>query len=367
MALRIPLLDLKPQLRELGPQLERRVQEVLRSGQFILGPHVAAFEEECADYLGVRHAVGLNSGTDGLTIALRALEIGPGDEVITSSFTFFATAEVIRGVGAVPVFADIQPESFCLDPAAVRSKIGPRTRAILPVHIFGHAADMEALLALAEEHGLAVIEDNAQGFGGTYRGRKLGSLGTAAAFSFFPSKNLAAFGDAGLLATNDERLAELARALRQHGAIERDVHIRLGYNSRLDELQAALLRVKLPHIDRWAEARRHVAKEYTQRLSAIRGIVPPATAPHVGHAYNLYTIRVLEGRRDVVKKALDDAGIGNGAYYAKPLHKMPLYASQAACLPATDQASAEVLSLPIWPELDVESIHEITTCIAAAL
>jgi dTDP-4-amino-4,6-dideoxygalactose transaminase len=309
----------------------------------------------------------MNSGTDALLIGLHALGIQPGDEVITTSFTFFATAEAISRVGATPVFVDIVPDTFEMDTEALASAIGPRTRAILPVHIFGQAVDMNPLLAFAEEHGLAVLEDVAQAFGGTYEGRKLGSLGDGGAFSFYPSKNLGAYGDGGLLATNDDIVARRARALREHGSLRRYAHEMLGYNSRLDELQAAILRVKLPHVDGWNQARRRVAREYNERLSAIPRIGIPVEAGFASHVYHQYTVRILEDRRDQVQRALEDKEIGSAVHYPRPVHELPPYADRRAQLPQTELACKQVLSLPIWPELDSQTLTEVTDTLASAL
>ncbi len=367
MSPKIPMLDLRPEIDVLWPELQRCISEVLRSGRFILGPNVEAFEQECAAYLGVRHAVGLNSGTDALLIGLRALGIERGDEVITAAFSFFATAEAVTHTGARPVFVDIHPDTFGIDPEAVRAAVGPRTRAIVPVHLFGHAVDMDPLLSIAEEHNLAVLEDVAQAFGGAYKGRKLGSLGAAGAFSFFPAKNLGAFGDGGLLATDDENIANQARALRAHGSLKRYVHSSVGYNSRLDELQAAILRVKLPHVDSWNEARRRVAKEYDERLKTIAALRLPVDASYATHVYNQYTIRIRDGWRDRIKQDLEAAGISSAIHYPNPLHTLPMYADRGVQLPASEQASREVLSLPMFPTLPSDSIEKITAAISARL
>ncbi|MFQ5515302.1 MAG: DegT/DnrJ/EryC1/StrS family aminotransferase [Myxococcota bacterium] len=367
MSQKIPMLDLRAQVDTLWKELETTLHAVLRSGRFILGPNVAEFERECSQALGVRECVGVNSGTDALILALRALDIGPGDEVITSAFTFFATAEAIASVGAQPIFADISPESFCLDPESVRASLSPRTRAILPVHLFGHAADMDALLDLAGSHGLRLIEDVAQAFGGRHRDRPLGSLGDAAAFSFFPSKNLGAFGDAGLLATPHSQVAERARALREHGARGRGLHEAVGYNSRLDEIQAAVLRVKLPHLERWNESRRALAHEYDRRLATIPEVRTPQEADYAQHVYNLYTVRLPAERREDVRESLAARGIGAVAHYSRPLHQLDIFGADAQRLPATEQAAREVLSLPLWPELPAEALAEVVAALRDAL
>jgi len=365
----VPLLDLGPQYRALRPALLAAIEHVCQSQQFILGEEVAAFEAEVAQYLGVAHAIGVNSGTDALVIALRALGIGPGDEVITTPFSFFATAEAISLVGATPVFADIEAESFNLDPRAVAAQITSRTRAILPVHLFGCPAAMGAILELAERQGLAVIEDAAQAFGAQYwspcaschnqachpttqmrlHGRYVGTLGTVGAFSFYPSKNLGAYGDGGLIVTNDAHLAERARKLRSHGSLVPYQNEMLGYNSRLDALQAAILLVKLPYVAEWNTARRRLAERYTARLAQLPGVVPPAITP--GHVFHQYTVRLPQERRDAIQQALYAQGIKTMVYYPLPIHQLPVYAGRFPSQPISEAVAREVLSLPIWPEM----------------
>ncbi len=351
MSTRIPVLDLAPEIDALWDELQAALGRVLRSGQFILGPEVKAFEDEVAAYLGVRHAIGVNSGTDALVIALRAAGIRCGDEVITSPFTFIATAEAASLIGATPVFVDIDPATFNLDPRQVARRITPRTRAIIPVHLYGQAADMDPIMELAVRHELRVVEDVAQAFGGRYRGRMLGTIGLAGAFSFFPSKNLGAFGDAGLIATNDDQLAETARMLRAHGSRRKYYNEILGYNSRLDALQAAILRVKLPHIEESIAGRRRAAEYYTRRLAEIPGVTPPPEAPYATHVYHQYTVRIAAGRRDAVQARLTERGIGTMVYYPVPVHQLPVYADRPYDLPNARQAADEVLSLPIWPQI----------------
>jgi dTDP-4-amino-4,6-dideoxygalactose transaminase len=362
---KIPVLDLTPELANLRGELNVAIQRVLLSGQFIMGPEVAAFEAEVAEYLGVGHAVGVNSGTDALVIGLKALGIGPGDEVVTTPFTFFATAEAISQVGAVPVFVDIDPETYNIDPALLEEKITTRTRAILPVHLFGQAAEMDPILSLAEERGLKVLEDVAQAFGGDYRGRKLGTLGHAGAFSFFPSKNLGAYGDGGLLTTSDARVAEVARMLRAHGAKEKYRNELVGYNSRLDELQAAVLRVKLPHVDEWNRGRREVAQRYSKIFEGLPSVVRPREAPHRLHVYHQYTVRIREGKRDDLRKRLAERGVGTMIYYPVPVHRLPVYlhaqAYAKAHFPISEAAADEVLSLPMGPYLSNEDTRYVAT------
>jgi dTDP-4-amino-4,6-dideoxygalactose transaminase len=362
----LPMLDLAPQLEALGDALERAVAGVVRSGQYILGPHVEAFEREAADYLGVAHAVGVGSGTDALVIALRSLGVGPGDEVIVPSFTFFATAEAVSLVGATPVFADIDPATCTLDPADAARRVGARTRALLPVHLYGQPADLDALVELAQSRGLWLIEDAAQAFGATWRGRRAGSFGHAAAFSFFPSKNLGAAGDAGMLVTNDAAVAERARMLRVHGSRTRYLHESIGYTARLDEIQAAVLRVKLPHLDAWNARRRSVASHYSDALRGAAGVQLPRIAPHAEHVFHQYTIRVPAGARTAVVDALAAQRIASQIYYPIPVHRAPPYAG-GQLLPETERAAAEVLSLPIWPELEKSEIARVAGVLAGAL
>lgn len=362
---KIPLLDLSPEIDELWDELNEAIQEVLRSGQFILGPAVKAFEEEVAAYLGVKHAVGLNSGTDALVIGLRALGVGPGDEVILPSFTFFATAESVSLLGATPVFVDVDLATYNLDVARVEATVTERTKVIIPVHLFGQPVDMTALMAVAKRHELKVLEDCAQSFGAVYEGRKTGTIGHAGAFSFFPSKNLGAYGDGGLLATMDDAIAEEARKLRAHGSLRKYYNETVGYNSRLDALQAAILRVKLPRIDAYNEGRRRVAQRYTDVFRGVDGIVSPKVVD--GHVFHQYTVRVLGGRRDAVQKALEEWGVNTMVYYPVPCHRLPLYANRGLTLPDSEQLSAEVLSLPIWPQMTEEVQYQVVEGVARIL
>jgi dTDP-4-amino-4,6-dideoxygalactose transaminase len=357
----IPILDLAPELGEVASELDAAWRRVVASGQFILGPEVEALEREVASYLGVKHAVGVNSGTDALVIALRGLGVGPGDEVVTSPFTFFATSESIDAVGASPVFVDIDPESFALRPDLVERAVGPRTKAILPVHLFGHAADMGPILALARSAGLVVLEDVAQALGGSVNGRKLGALGAAGAFSFFPSKNLGGLGDGGLIGTDDAALADRVRMLRGHGSRRKYFNETTGYNSRLDALQAACLRVKLPRLDAWNGLRRAAASRYRDLLSGIPGISLPTERTGVCHVYHQFTIRVRDGRRDALQAALSAAGIGTMVYYPKALHQLPVYAGRFGAFPEAEAAAREVLSLPLWPRIEPSAQERVAT------
>ncbi|MBS3975460.1 MAG: DegT/DnrJ/EryC1/StrS family aminotransferase [Syntrophomonadaceae bacterium] len=352
MPVKIPVLDLKPEIEFLWDDLLSAIEGVLKSGHFIMGPNVNAFEAEVAAYLGVKHAIGVNSGTDALVIGLKAAGIAPGDEVITTPFTFFATAEAVSLLGATPVFVDIDPETFNIDVDLIEPAITPSTRAILPVHLYGQAASMDPIMHLAEKYQLKVIEDTAQAFGGEYRGKKLGTIGDVGCFSFFPSKNLGAFGDAGLIATNSDQIAAAARMLRVHGSKQKYFNETIGYNSRLDELQAAILRVKLPHIDQWNEGRRQAASRYHTLLSGLPGLVIPAPVPDALHVYHQYTVRIGEGRRDLVQQHLAANGISTMVYYPVALHRLPPYAGLGASCPVAEALATEVLSLPLWPQLE---------------
>ena len=364
---RIPPLDLTPELDALWEPLREAALRVLRSGQYVLGPEVAAFEREAADYLGVAHAIGLNSGTDALIIGLRALGIGPGDEVVTSAFSFFATAEAVSLIGATPVFADIEPEGFNLDPLAIELAITDRTRALLPVHLFGRPAAKQQINQLAERYGLRVLEDCAQSFGARLDGAATGSLADAGTFSFYPTKNLGGVGDGGLLTTDDEAVAETARMLRNHGERSRYNNEMLGYNSRLDAMQAALLRVKLGHIDSANEGRTRAAVRYGEMLAELPGVLAPRVTP--GHVFHQYTIRIPGGRRDSVRERLDSAGIGTMVYYPIPIHRLPVYEAEYRDqeLPVTEAAAEEVMSIPIWPEIDDTTQERVVGALKDAL
>jgi len=349
---KIPILDLQPQIRTHWDEFNAAFQRVMRLGQFILGPEEKAFEQECATYLGVKHAIGLNSGTDALYIALRALGIGPGDEVITTPFTFFATAEAINHVGATPVFVDVEENSFNINPDLIEAAITAHTKAIIPVHLFGRSCDMDRILAIANKHGLKLVEDCAQSFGATWKGRMTGSMGDFGCYSFFPTKNLSAFGDGGMMTTDDDELAATARMLRVHGSRKKYFNETVGYNSRLDELQAAMLRVKLPHIDGWNAGRIQVAERYRDLLAGINGIVTPEVTP--GHVFHQYTIRVQGLDRNAFQARLAEAGVGTMVYYPVPCHKLKLYQESHAKVrcPVAETLATEVISLPIWPELE---------------
>lgn len=355
----VPLFDTKLQNNALAAELQAAFARVLASGMFILGPEVQAFERQCAEYLGVRHALGISSGTDAILLALMALDIGPGDEVLCPSFTFFATAGCVARTGAKPVFCDVRADTFNLDVADAARRITSRTKAILPVHLYGQAADMEAINALARKHGLRVIEDAAQAVGATQGGRRAGSLGDFGAFSFFPTKNLGAFGDAGLLTTNDDRLAEHAHLLRTHGAHPKYYHKFVGGNFRLDAVQAALLAVKLPHLDAYAQRRAANAARYTEHFAPLAGVgtqlMLPSAQPGNGHIWNQYTLRLPgAGRREALRDWLAARQIGTEIYYPVPMHAQACFAALGQTdgdFPVSARLAQEVLSIPIFPEL----------------
>ena len=367
---RIPVLDLAPEIAALRPALDAAFARVLDAGTFILGEEVQAFESEVAAYLGVRHAVGVANGTDALVIALRALGVGPGDEVITTPFSFFATAESISAIGAVPVFVDADVATMTLDVSRVEAALTPRTRAVIPVHLFGRMVEMAPLVALARRRGVVVLEDVAQAMGAMQDGRRAGSFGHAAAFSFFPSKTLGGFGDGGMIATDDDRVAEGARMLRVHGARVKYRNEIVGYNSRLDTLQAALLRVKLPHLDAATAGRRAAAHRYAELLGGTDGLVLPSIDDD--HAVHQYTVRVTGGdgtaaRRDAVQAALAEAGIDTMVYYPVPQDQLPVYAGRYAPAPVAARLAAEVLSLPMWPAIAAGTQSRVAAALRMAL
>jgi dTDP-4-amino-4,6-dideoxygalactose transaminase len=365
----LPLLDLQGQYGPLRDQLLAAITRVCDSQRFIGGPEVEALEAEFGAYVGVKHAIGLSSGTDALLVALMALGVGPGDEVVTSTFSFFATAGSIARVGATPKLVDIDPATFNIDPAAAAAAFGPRTRAVIPVHLYGQCADMDPLLRAAQTAGVAVIEDAAQAIGAKYRDRPAGSMGLAGCFSFFPSKNLGAFGDAGLLTTNDDSFAREVRLLRDHGAERRYFHKRIGGNFRLDAIQAAVLRVKLPHLEGWSAARRANADRY-DALFAEAGVrvLVPRRMPDRTHIFNQYVVRVPN--RDMVRERLNRAGIGSEVYYPVPFHLQECFSylgHRRGEFPAAEAAAAEVLALPIYAELTEPQQREVVGAVRDAL
>jgi len=368
----IPILDLTAQYLSLQPQLDAAVRQVLAAGRFIMGPNVSAFEKEMAAYIGVPHAVSLNSGTDALVLALRALDIGPGDEVITSPFSFFATSEAILANGARPVFADVDPRTLNLDPAAAEAAITPRTKAILPVHLYGQPAAMAEILDVARRHGLAVVEDCAQAIGAEAAGARVGSFGDVGCFSFFPTKNLGACGDGGMIVTRSGSVADRIRGLRTHGGPNKYYHLEAGMNSRLDEMQAAILRVKFPHLDRWNQARAAVAARYRSGFARVEEVSLPPEVADTKHVYHQFTVRVAG--RDRICERLNAAGVQTMVYYPTPLHLQPAHRELGyapGAFPAAEAAAREVLSLPIFPELEAgdqdKVINEVLNLVEARI
>ena len=361
----VPQLDLAAQYAAIGAEIRVAVERVLASQQFVLGREGAAFEQEIAKLCGVAHGIGTGSGTDALMLALRACGVAAGDEVLLPPFTFVATGSAVSALGAKPVFADIHPNTYNIDPAGLERRVTPRTRAIVVVHLYGLAADMDPILAFARGRNLPVIEDNAQAIGAGYKGRRTGSLGDAACLSFYPTKNLGAYGDAGMVVTNSAELDARIRLLRNHGQTQRYVSSEPGWNGRLDELQAAILRVKLRHLPEWQRARQTHAAEYTRQFSRIPGVMPPIAPEGYEHVFHQYTIRVEH--RDALQKVLTERKIGSSVYYPVPLHLQPLYASlghKVGDFPHAERAAQEVLSLPMYPELRAEQISRVTETIS---
>jgi dTDP-4-amino-4,6-dideoxygalactose transaminase len=384
MSTAIPVCDLQQQYQSLKSDIDAAMQSVAADAKFILGPNVQALEKEIAPYCDCAHAAGVANGTDALHLALRALKIGPGDEVITTPFTFVATTEAIGIVGATPVFVDIDPKTYNMDVSKLEALITPRTKCILPVHLYGQPCDMDAIMAIAKKHKLYVVEDCAQAIGATYKGRKVGSFGDAGCLSFFPSKNLGCFGDGGMVVSNNKECYERVEMLRRHGGKVKYHHCELGLNSRLDELQAAILRVKFKHLEGWSEQRRRNAYRYNRLLGGIPGVTLPAEITNTGTAtptdqssvkepkirsvYHQYTIRVE--KRDEVGKKLTAAGVGNMVYYPVPLHLQEVHAHQGQGLgsfPHSEKAAAEVLSLPMFPELTEEQQNRVAKAVAEAM
>ena len=355
----VPFLALDRIYAEIGPELDRAFARVMRSGRFVLGAEVDAFEREFAAYCGVAHCVGVGNGLDALTLALRAWDIGPGHEVIVPANTFIATWFAVTHAGATPVPVEPDPRTFNLDPARVEAAIGPRTRALIPVHLYGQAADMTALREIAARRGLRVLEDAAQAVGARHRGRRVGALGDAAAFSFYPTKNLGAFGDGGAVTTNDAALAERLRRLRSYGSTVKYRHAERGFNSRLDELQAALLRACLPRLDAWNARRALLAQRYALGLAGSRFVLPEV-APGNEHVWHLFVIRSRD--RDALQRSLEAAGIGTMIHYPVPPHLQPAYAGLGlarGALPVAEAIHDEVLSLPMGTHLDEAAVDRV--------
>ncbi|TXK98175.1 erythromycin biosynthesis sensory transduction protein eryC1 [Methylococcaceae bacterium HT1] len=362
----IPMVNLKAQYAEIKDEVEQGLAEIIENCFFILGPNVQAFEKEAAEYLGVKHAIGVASGTDALHLALLAEGIGAGDEVITTAFTFIATAEAIRYVGAKPVFVDVDPKTYNITAATIEAAITDKTTAVMPVHLFGQPVDMAAIKAVCDKHNLKLIEDCAQSFGASIDGKQTGSIGNAAGYSFFPSKNLGAFGDGGLVGTNSDATAEMVRQLRNHGSKVRYYHDVVGFNSRLDEMQAVVLRAKLKRIDRYNDSRRHAAHLYSELMADL-----PLETPYedgVGvHVYHQYTL--LSDRRDEILEALQAKQIACSVFYPVPLHQQNVFKEDCAgvSLPVTEDIAARCMSLPICSELSDESVKEIVAVIRSVL
>jgi len=362
----IPMVDLKVQYTRFKQEIDAGLQEVLNQCAFILGPNVRAFEQEAAAYLGAEHAIGVASGTDALLLSLLAAGVKAGDEVITTPFTFIATAEAIRYIGAKPVFIDIDPRTYNLDPALIEAAITPKTTAIMPVHLFGQPADLHSIKAICERHDLKLVEDCAQSFGARIGGRQTGTHGICAGYSFFPSKNLGCFGDGGLVVTSSAEVADRVRKLRNHGSEVRYYHDIIGYNSRLDEMQAVILRIKLRHIDAFNANRQRVARLYSELMADL-----PIITPHedgIGeHVYHQYT--VLSDARDAIMEKLKSEGIASAIYYPIPLHQQNVFAEDYAgvSLPVTESVASRCFSLPIYPELENETIQRIVSVIRSVL
>ena len=364
----VPQLDMSAQYAAIGGEIRTAVERVMASQQFVLGREGSALEEELAKVCGVAHGVGLASGTDALILALRACGVHAGDDVLLPPFTFVATGSAVSALGANPVFVDIRPDTYNIDPAELERRVTPRTRAIVVVHLYGLAADLDPILAFAKSHKLPVIEDNAQAIGASHKGRRTGSLGDAGCVSFYPTKNLGAYGDAGMVVTNSAELAARIRSLRNHGQTGKYLSSEPGWNSRLDEIQAAILRVKLRHLSNWQRARQSHAADYHRLLSAIPGVMPPLAPEGFEHVYHQYTIRVE--KRDALQRYLADRRIESTVYYPYPLHLQPLYSAlghQAGDFPHAERAAQEVLSLPMYPELRNEQIARVVEAVAEFL
>jgi dTDP-4-amino-4,6-dideoxygalactose transaminase len=363
----VPLLDLKAQYATIKPEMDAAVHAVLDSARFIQGPEVTALEAEVAAYSRVAHGAGVASGTDALLLALKALGVGPGDEVVTTAYSFFASASTIALLGATPVFCDIEPETYNLDPAKLAACLTARTKAVVPVHLFGQCADMPAILALCEPRGIPVLEDAAQAIGSEWQGRRAGEMGVAACFSFFPSKNLGGIGDGGMVVSRDADLVDRIRLLREHGARPKYHHHVLGQNSRLDALQAAVLRVKLRHLEAWHAGRQANAARYRELLAGTE-VGLPVAREEARHIYNQFVVRTP--RRDALKQHLGESGIGNEVYYPRPLHLQECFAALGhgpGDFPQSEAAAAETLALPIYPELTGEQIAYVSARIHAFL
>ncbi len=364
MQMRVPFLDLNAHHAPLMGEFEAAIRNVITSGAFAGGPYVAGFEEDFAAYCQCEHAIGVGSGTEALWLALLALGVGPGDEVITVPSTFMATAEAITYCGARPVFVDVDERTCTMDPALLEAAITKKTKAIIPVHLLGQTADMDPIIAIARKHGLAVIEDSCQAHGADYKGRRAGSLADAGCFSFYPGKNLGAFGEAGAVVTNNDELAEKMRILRDHGQVRKYHHSMVGWNCRMDGIQGAVLRIKLRHLERANDARRAHAAAYNELLANIPEITLPTEAPFARHVYHVYAIRTAD--RDELMKALGAAGIGCGIHYPVPVHLQEAYQSlgyTTGSFPVAERMALEFVSLPMYPELTRSQIELVAQCV----
>ena len=362
---KVPYLDLKTQYQSIRREIDEAITRVLDNCEFVLGSEVAAFENEFASYCGAAECIALNSGTSALHLALLGAGVGPGDEIITVPFTFVASVAAVVYAGARPVLADIDPRSFTIDPAAIEGLITPRTRAILPVHLYGHPADMDPILEVARRYGLLVIEDAAQAHGAKYKGRSIGSIADLTCFSFYPTKNLGAYGEGGAVTTNNAEYARTIRMLRDWGQDHKYHHVLRGYNYRMEGLQGAILRVKLRHLEHWTEARRGIAAKYNHLL-ADSEVERPSEMPWARHVYHAYTLRTND--RDVLQATLDEKGIQTGIHYPLPVHRQPAYADLVHTplgLPQSEKAAAEVLSLPIYPEMTDDQIQRVTQALTS--
>ncbi len=365
--IQVPFVDLRAQYRSIREEVLEAISNTLESMELLLGPNVQAFEQEFADYCDVRHAVGVANGTDALYLALRACGVGPGDEVITVSHTFIATVEAIVNVGATPVFVDVDPATYTMDPSRLEAAITSRTRAVLPVHLYGQPADMDEIMPIAHRYGLAVVEDACQAHGATIRGRKVGSFGDAAAFSFYMGKNLGAYGDAGAVTTNSNAIAECVRRLRDHGSLRKYEHVEMGVNSRLDEVQAAVLRVKLRYLDEWNALRRRHAEEYAELLSDLP-VELPSVRPGVEHVWHLYVVQMND--RDRVRESLARRGIATGIHYPVPVHMQQAArgVGRISCdLAITERLANRILSLPMFPEMTSMQVAYVADCLRRVL
>lgn len=364
----IPVLDLKLQYQNHKAEIDAAMQEAAANAAYILGPNVKALEPAVAAYCDSAYGIGVGNGTDALHLAMRALRIGPGDEVITTPFTFVATTEAIGIVGATPVFVDIDPNTFNMNPALIEAAITPRTRAILPVHLYGQPCDMDPIMEIARKHDLRVVEDCAQAIGATYKGKKVGAFGDVGCLSFFPSKNLGCFGDGGMAVANDKEVADRIEMLRRHGGKVKYHHTELGLNSRLDDLQAAILRVKFQYLDSWSEARRSHARRYNSLLAGVPGVKTPIEIPNVSAVYHQYTICVAD--RDGVQARLKDAGVQTMIYYPVPLHLQEVHAQcgySRGGFPFSEQAADSCLSLPMFPEMTEAQQDQVVAAVKAAV